>query len=98
MATATGATAVLWPWSLLLLPLVAVIAARTGFASLACLVPVALVAVAALGAAVVDVIAWPTATSILAMAAIVFGRHRSNILRLVQRTERRFDEPVELSR
>lgn len=95
VATATGATAALWPWALSLLPLVVVLAARTGFASLACLVPVALVAIAAIGAIPVGAIAWPTSASILAMAAIVFGRHRGNIRRLLQGTERRFNEPAE---
>jgi acyl phosphate:glycerol-3-phosphate acyltransferase len=93
VATGSGALVAMFPIVLVVLPVMVIVVATTRFVSLASIVGSILAAVLA----VILVIAGeqPAAIGIasVAIAAIIVYRHRSNIERLRNGTERRFARP-----
>lgn len=92
MATGAGATAAMFPWILLVLPLMALIVVLTRYVSLASLSGSILVSVAVVALGIVGLVAWSITVAILAITAIIIIQHKGNIQRLVRGTERRFGE------
>ena len=67
---------------------------QTRFVSLGSLIAAALAAVLAVVLAAGERTSWSTALAIVIIAAIIAFRHRSNVERLWQGTERRIGEKV----
>lgn len=92
MATGGGAAVALMPWLVFMLVPMGVVVAITRYVSLASLTA------AATGTALVLVMAaagsFPSwwATAVVAVSAIIVIQHRSNIVRLVRGTERKFGQ------
>lgn len=89
VATGAGAAAGLFPWVLLVLPLMVAIVAVTRYVSLASLVGSVLAAVGITASAALGGAAWATAVGISAMVVVIVVQHRGNIRRLLAGNERR---------
>lgn len=94
MATGAGAAAGLFPWVLLVFPLMVVVVALTRYVSLASLVGSVAVSAVVVGLAASDRVAWSVPLAIVAMTAIIVFKHAGNIRRLLAGTERRLGEPA----
>jgi acyl phosphate:glycerol-3-phosphate acyltransferase len=93
VATGAGASAGLWPWVVIFtVPALLLIVVRTRLVSLANLVAVGLATLAATIAALAGGLPWSSAAAELAIAAIIVWRHRGNIRRLRNGTERRLGD------
>jgi glycerol-3-phosphate acyltransferase PlsY len=89
VATGAGAAIGLVPWVLLVLPVMVAIVAITRYMSLASLAGYGIASLAVLTSAVIGDTPWPTFAMVLGMTAVVVYRHRGNIHRLLNGTERR---------
>jgi glycerol-3-phosphate acyltransferase PlsY len=94
VATGAGAAIALLPEVLVILPVMALVVWQTRFVSLGSLIAAALAAVLAVVLAAGERTSWSTALAIVVIAAIIAFRHRSNVERLWQGTERRIGEKV----
>lgn len=92
MATGAGAAAALFPWVLLVFPLMVVIVVLTRYVSLASVVGSLVVSGVVVVLGLLGSLAWSVAIAILAITAIIVVQHHGNIRRLVAGTERRFGE------
>lgn len=90
MATSGGAIIGMVPWVLIVFPVMLVIVWRTRYVSLASLTGTALAAVLLIIAAIAGWEPVQAAIGCCAVAVIVFDRHRGNIERLRNGTERKF--------
>ncbi|HWV34415.1 MAG TPA: glycerol-3-phosphate acyltransferase, partial [Thermomicrobiales bacterium] len=84
----------LFPWLLLLFPVMVVIIAVTRYVSLASIVAAALGLIASLVTAAAGHLPWWWAVGVSVIAVIIVYRHRSNISRLLSHTENKFGARV----
>lgn len=94
MATGAGAALALFPPAVIAVPIFVGVVWRTRFVSLGSLIATTVASLLALLVAAMGQLPWSTAIAILAIAGIIIGRHRQNIDRLRQGTERRFGERI----
>lgn len=94
MATGAGATAGMFPWVLLVLPLMALIVLITRYVSLASLSGSVAVSLVVVALGFFGLVAWSITVAVLAITAIIVFQHKGNIQRLLHGTERRFGEPA----
>ncbi|MGC4106144.1 MAG: glycerol-3-phosphate 1-O-acyltransferase PlsY [Thermomicrobiales bacterium] len=94
VATGGGAGVALFPWLLLLVPVIVVIVLVTRYVSLGSIVTVALASVAAVVTATTGHLPWSWAIAIVLMSAIIVQRHHANIARLRAGTENKFGSRV----
>lgn len=94
MATGAGAAAGMFPWVLLVGPLMALIVALTRYVSLASIVGSVVVSLVVLGLGAAGLVAWSISLAIVAITAIIVIKHEGNIRRLLAGTERRLGEPA----
>lgn len=92
MATGAGAAAAMYPWVLLVFPLMVLIVALTRYVSLASIVGSLAVSGVVVALGLVGEVAWSIAVAIVAITAIILVQHHGNIRRLATGTERRFGE------
>ncbi len=97
VATGAGATVMMFPSVLVVVPIAVAVVWATKYVSLASLVSAVAAALLATGSAATGRLDWPRAIAILAIAVIIVIRHESNIRRLINGTERRIGETVALS-
>jgi glycerol-3-phosphate acyltransferase PlsY len=89
MATGAGAIIAMTPWALLALPVMIVIVWLTRYVSLASLTGTAIATVLVGALAVTDREPAAAAFACIAIAAVIFQRHKGNIERLLNGSERR---------
>lgn len=94
MATGAGAAAGMFPWVLLVGPLMALVVALTRYVSLASIVGSLAVSAVVVILGLFGLVAWSIAVAILAITGIIVGKHQGNIRRILAGTERRFGEPA----
>lgn len=92
MATGAGAAAGMFPWVLLVGPLMALIVLLTRYVSLASLIGSLVVSLVVVWLGVVGLVAWSVSLAIVAITTIIVLKHEGNIRRLLAGTERRFGE------
>ncbi len=92
MATSGGAAIGMFPFLLLIVGVMAGIVALTRYVSLASLAAAIVGPMIVLFAATFGDFPWPWVLSTATMGALIVGRHRGNIARLLAGTERRFSE------
>ncbi|HWK80201.1 MAG TPA: glycerol-3-phosphate acyltransferase, partial [Thermomicrobiales bacterium] len=84
----------LFPWLLLLIPVIVAIVLVTRYVSLGSIVTVALASIAAVVTAATGHLPWSWAIAIVLMSAIIVQRHHANIARLRAGTENKFGSRV----
>ncbi|MGN6484042.1 MAG: glycerol-3-phosphate 1-O-acyltransferase PlsY [Thermomicrobiales bacterium] len=94
VATGGGAGVALFPWLLLLIPVIVVVVVLTRYVSLGSIVTVALASIAAVITAAAGHLPWSWAIAIVLMSAIIVQRHHANIARLRAGTENKFGSRV----
>lgn len=94
VATGGGAGVALFPWLLLLVPVIVVIVLTTRYVSLASIVTVTLASVISVATASAGHLPWSWAIAIVLMSAIIVQRHHANIARLRAGTENKFGSRV----
>jgi glycerol-3-phosphate acyltransferase PlsY len=94
MATGAGSAAGMFPWVLLVFPLMVLIVALTRYVSLASLVGSIAVSVVVVVLGVLGRVSWSVSLAIVVITGIIIVKHEGNIRRLLAGTERRFGEPV----
>ena len=94
MATGAGACAAVYPWVLMVFPLMVLVVAVTRYVSLASLVGCLATSGVVLGLALFGEVAWSITVTVLAVTAIIVFKHQGNIRRILNGTERRFGEKV----
>ena len=92
MATGAGAAAGLLPWVLIVTPAIILIILRTRYVSLGSLVGSGLGLLLVLMAALAGWSGWWVAAAVSVIVGIIVLKHRGNIQRLLNGTERRFGE------
>jgi glycerol-3-phosphate acyltransferase PlsY len=90
VATGGGAAISLFPWLLLLLPVVIAIVLVSRYVSLASLVAAVIGIIAAVTAGLTGYLSWWWVAGVVAIAFIIIERHRGNISRLMNHTENKF--------
>lgn len=98
MATGAGAAAGLLPWVLIVTPAIILVVLRTRYVSLGSLVGSGLGLLLVIVAAVLGWSGWWVAGGVTVIVGIIVLKHRGNIRRLLDGTERRFGERVPSSR
>lgn len=94
MATGAGSAAGMFPWVLLVFPLMVLVVVLTRYVSLASLVGSVAVSVVVLVLGVFGRVAWSVPLAIVAITAIIVVKHAANIRRILAGTERRIGEPA----
>ncbi len=94
MATGAGAAAAMFPWVLLVFPLMVLIVLLTRYVSLASIVGSLAVSAVVVILGVLGLVAWSITVAILAITGIIVVKHQGNIRRILAGTERRFGEPA----
>ncbi|MFN8591269.1 MAG: glycerol-3-phosphate 1-O-acyltransferase PlsY [Thermomicrobiales bacterium] len=94
MATGAGSVLALFPYAMVALAAFVLAVWTTRYVSLGSLLATAIAALLAVIFAGSGRLEWASAAAVLAIAAIIFERHRANIARLRQGTERRFGESI----
>jgi len=94
VATGGGAGVALFPWLLLLVPVIVAIVLVTRYVSLGSIVTVVLASIAAVVTAAMGHLPWSWAIAIVLMSAIIVQRHHANIARLRAGTENKFGARV----
>lgn len=92
MATGAGAAAGMFPWVLLVFPLMVLIVVLTRYVSLASIVGSVVVSAVLVTLGALGVVAWSVALAVVAITAIIVVKHEGNIRRLLSGTERRFGD------
>lgn len=92
MATGAGACVGMFPWILLVLPLMVLVVVLTRYVSLGSLVGSLAASAIVVLLGFMGYVAWSIAVAILVCTAIIVVKHHGNIRRLVNGTERRFGE------
>ncbi len=98
MATGAGAAAGLLPWVLVVTPAIILVILRTKYVSLGSLVGSGLGLLLVLIAALLGWSGWWFAGGVAVIVSIIVLKHRGNIRRLLDGTERRFGERAPSSR
>lgn len=94
VATGAGAAIALFPYIVVIVPVMALVVWVTKFVSLGSLIAAGLGALLAVAYAAVGKLDWAFAVAIVAISAIITVRHEGNIRRLLQGRERRIGETV----
>lgn len=94
MATGAGAAAGMFPWVLLVFPLMLLVVALTRYVSLASVVGSIAVSVTVVLLAALGRVEWSVPLAIVVMTGIIVVKHTGNIRRILSGTERRFGEPA----
>lgn len=94
MATGAGAAAGMFPWVLLVFPLMVLVVGLTRYVSLASLVGSLAVSLVVVSLGVVGLVPWSISFAIVTITSIIVLKHHGNIRRLLAGTERRFGEPA----
>lgn len=92
VATGAGAALALFPPTLIVLPIMAIVIWSTRYMSLASLISATLAAALATGFAAAGRLEWTSAFAVVAISVIIVIRHHANIDRLRSGTERRVGE------
>jgi glycerol-3-phosphate acyltransferase PlsY len=92
MATGAGAAAGMFPWVLLVFPLMVLIVVLTRYVSLASIVGSATVSTVLVVLGLFEIVPWSVIVAVIGITAIIIAQHRGNIRRLLNGTERRFGE------
>ncbi len=98
MATGAGAAAGLLPWVLVVTPAIILVILRTKYVSLGSLVGSGLGLLLVVIAALFGWSGWWVAGGVAVIVGIIVLKHRGNIRRLLDGTERRFGERAQSSR
>ena len=94
VATGAGAAIALFPYLLVIVPVMAVVVWTTKYVSLGSLIAAGLGALLATATAAAGKLDWTFAVAIVAIGAIIAVRHEGNIRRLMQGSERRIGETM----
>jgi glycerol-3-phosphate acyltransferase PlsY len=94
VATGAGAAIALFPYVLVIVPVMALVVWTTKYVSLGSLIAAALGALLALTSATAGMLDWASAIAIVAIAGIIAVRHEGNIRRLLRGSERRIGETI----
>ena len=94
VATGAGAATALFPYVVIIVPVMALVVRVTRYVSLGSLIAAGLGALLALAYAAVGRLDWAFAVAIVAIGVIIGVRHEGNIRRLLQGRERRIGETV----
>jgi len=94
VATGGGAGVALFPWLLLLIPIIVGVVLVTRYVSLGSIVTVILASIVAVVTAAMGHLPWSWAVAIVLMSAIIVQRHHANIARLRAGTENKFGSRV----
>jgi glycerol-3-phosphate acyltransferase PlsY len=94
VATGAGATIALFPYLLVIVPVMAVVVWTTKYVSLGSLIAAGLAALLAVAYAATGKLDWAFAIAIMAIGALIAVRHEGNIRRLLQGSERRIGETI----
>ncbi len=94
MATGAGAAAAMFPWVLLVFPLMVLIVLLTRYVSLASIVGSLAVSAVVVILGVLGLVAWSITVANLAITGIIVVKHQGNIRRILAGTERSFGEPA----
>ncbi len=92
MATGAGSAAGMFPWVLLVFPLMAIIVALTRYVSLASIVGSVVVSVVLVVLGIFGFVTWSVTLAVVTITTIILLKHEGNIRRLLSGTERRFGE------
>jgi acyl phosphate:glycerol-3-phosphate acyltransferase len=96
VATGAGAAIALFPYVLVIVPVMALVVWTTKYVSLGSLIAAGFGSLLAVVWAAAGKLEWPFAIAIVAIAGIIAVRHEGNIRRLVQGSERRIGETISL--
>jgi glycerol-3-phosphate acyltransferase PlsY len=96
VATGAGAVMALFPYALVIVPVMALVVWTTKYVSLGSLIAAGLGSLLAIAYAVAGKLEWTFSIAIVTIAGIIAVRHEGNIRRLVQGTERRLGESISL--
>jgi acyl phosphate:glycerol-3-phosphate acyltransferase len=94
VATGAGAAIALFPYVLVIVPVMAFVVWTTKYVSLGSLIAAGLGALLALTSAAAGMLDWASAIAIVAIAGIIAVRHEGNIRRLLRGSERRIGETI----
>jgi glycerol-3-phosphate acyltransferase PlsY len=94
VATGAGAAIALFPYVLVIVPVMAFVVWTTKYVSLGSLIAAGLGALLAVTYAVAGRLDWSFAIAIVAIAGIIAVRHEGNIRRLLEGSERRIGETI----
>jgi acyl phosphate:glycerol-3-phosphate acyltransferase len=94
VATGAGAAIALFPYVLVIVPVMAVVVWTTKYVSLGSLIAAGLGALLAVTFAAAGMLDWASAIAIVAIAGIIAVRHEGNIRRLLRGSERRIGETI----
>jgi len=94
VATGAGAAIALFPYLLVIVPVMALVVWTTKYVSLGSLIAAGLAALLAVAYAAAGKLDWTFAIAIVVIGSIIAVRHEGNIRRLLQGSERRFGETI----
>jgi acyl phosphate:glycerol-3-phosphate acyltransferase len=94
VANGAGAAIALFPYLLMIVPVMAVVVWTTKYVSLGSLIAAGLAALLAVAYAAAGKLDWTFAIGIVAIGGIIAVRHEGNIRRLLQGSERRIGETI----
>ena len=94
VATGAGAAIALFPYLLVIVPVMAVVVWTTKYVSLGSLIASGLAALVAVTFVAAGRLEWTFAIAIVAIGGIIAVRHEGNIRRLLQGSERRIGETI----
>jgi glycerol-3-phosphate acyltransferase PlsY len=94
VATGAGAAIALFPYLLVIVPVMALVVWTTKYVSLGSLIAAGLAALLAVAYAAAGKLDGTFAIAIVAIGSIIAVRHEGNIRRLLQGSERRFGETI----
>lgn len=92
MATGAGAAAGMFPFVLLVFPLMVLIVILTRYVSLASIIGSITVSAVLVVLGILQLVSWNVIAAVVGITAIIVAQHRGNIRRLLNGTERRFGE------
>jgi acyl phosphate:glycerol-3-phosphate acyltransferase len=94
VATGAGAAIALFPYLLVIVPVMVVVVWTTKYVSLGSLIATGLAALLAVAYAAAGRLEWAFAIAIVVIGGIIAVRHEGNIRRLLQGSERRIGETI----
>jgi glycerol-3-phosphate acyltransferase PlsY len=94
VATGAGAAITLFPYLLMIVPVMALVVWTTKYVSLGSLIAAGLAALLAVAYAAAGKLDWAFAIAIVGIGGIIAVRHEGNIRRLLHGSERRFGETI----